>query len=88
MPQSLPSVILPRNKWVDLYAETGITIGTSIIAQNTGKDEIILTESLAEPVGAVGHHKLPTREFFVNSAGNIGAWALSSRGSKLQVEEA
>lgn len=88
MATSLPPVILPRNKWVDLYAETGIAIGTQIIVQNIGKDEVVLTESATEPTSGYGHNKIPSREFFTNAAGNVGAWAYTSRGSKLQVEEA
>lgn len=88
MSTSLPPVILSPNKWFELYAETGITVGTQIIIQNTGKYEVILTESATEPTSGYGHNKLPSREFFTNTTGNVGAWARSSRGSKLQVEEA
>ena len=88
MSTSLPSVVLPRNVWVDLYAETGIVLGTQLIIQNIGKDEAILTESATEPTGNYGLNKLPSRNYVNNSSGNVGAWALSSRGSKLQVEEA
>jgi len=86
MSTSLPPVILPRNKWVDIYAETGITAGTKIIIQNIGKDEVVLTESATEPDSGYGLNKLPSRNYVTNSDGNIGAWAYSSRGSKLQVE--
>ena len=87
MPTSLPSVILPRNRWVDIYDETGITVGTSIIIQNTGKDEVVITESATTPSSGQGGNKVPRREYIGNDSGNIGAWAYSSRGSKLQVEE-
>lgn len=88
MSTSLPPVVLPRNVWVDLYAETGITPGTSIIIQNTGKDEAILTESATKPISGYGLNKLPSRDYVTNEAANVGAWAFSSRGTKLQVEEA
>lgn len=88
MSTSLPPVILPRNVWVDLYAETGITTGTQLIIQNIGKDEVTLTEASVEPVSGYGLNKLPTRNYVSNAAGNVGSWAYSSRGSKLQVEEA
>ena len=88
MSTSRPPVQTPRNVWVDLYAETGITVGTALIVQNIGKGEIILTESATKPVSGYGYNPLPSREFFGNSTGNIGAWAYSSFGSKLQVEEA
>ncbi len=87
MSKSLPPVVLPRNVWVDLYAETGITTGVKLIIQNTGKSEVMLTEDDTKPFSGYGHNKLPPREFFTNDSGSIGAWAFSSRGSKLQVEE-
>ena len=88
MATSLPPVNLPRNVWVDLYDATSISAGTQLIIQNIGKDEVVLTESATEPVTGYGLNKLPSREFFTNAASNVGAWAYSSRGSKLQVEEA
>ena len=86
MAQSLPPVNLPRNTWVNLYASTGITVGTALIIQNIGAKEAILTESLDEPTSGYGHNKLMSRLFFINTDGNIGAWAYSSFGTKLQVE--
>lgn len=88
MSTSLPPVILPRNVWVDLYAETGITPGTSLIIQNIGRDETVLTESATEPTSGYGHNKLPSRQYVTNETANVGAWAYSSRGTKLQIEEA
>jgi hypothetical protein len=88
MSTSLPPVILPRNVWVDLYAETGITAGAKIIIQNIGRDEAALTESATQPTSGYGLNKLPSRNYVTNNTDNVGAWALSSRGTKLQVEEA
>lgn len=88
MSTSLPPVILPRNVWVNLYTETGITAGIRIIIQNIGKDEAILTESAAQPTSGFGHNKIPSRDYVTNESANVGAWAYSSRGTKLQVEEA
>lgn len=86
MATSLPPVKISRNEWVDLYAATGISVGTRIVIQNIGKSEVILTEASIEPTANFGQNKLPSREFFTNVAGNVGAWAYSGRGSKLQVE--
>ena len=89
MATSLPSVRLPVNTWVDLYAATGITAATKLIIQNTGSSEVILVESATEPQqSTTGFNSLVTRDFFTNNAGNVGAWALSKTGGKLQVEEA
>lgn len=89
MATSLPSVRLPANTWVDIYDETGITAGTQLIIQNSGSSEVILVESATEPnTNTTGSNSLPTRNFFTNAASNVGAWAYTETGGKLQVEEA
>lgn len=88
MAQSLPPVLIPQSKWVDLYAETGITVGTKLIIQNAGESEADLTESVGEPIGKVGVNPIPPKEFFTNADVSVGAWAFSDRGTELQVEEA
>ena len=87
MAQSLPPVNLPVETWVDVYAETGITVGTKLIVQNTGSSSVKLVESASMPLGSTGSNALPTREFFTNVDANIGAWAKSKTGGTLQVEE-
>ena len=86
MATSLPSVLIPPNQWVDLYAATGISVGTQIIVQNIGSSEADLTESAAEPISSDGFNPIPPREFFTNAAGNVGAWAFSRDKTTLQVE--
>jgi hypothetical protein len=88
MATSLPRVFLPANTWVDLYLATGIVAGTQLVVQNTGSDEVTLVESATMPItNSTGFNLLPVREFFTNTAANVGAWAFSSQGSSLQVEE-
>ncbi len=86
MSTSLPPVTIPRNVWIDLYAETGLTVGVKLIIQNIGRDEVVLTEASSEPTSGYGHNKLMSRLFLTNATGNVGAWAYSSFGTKLQVE--
>jgi hypothetical protein len=89
MATSLPRVNLPVNTWVDLYAETGIAVGTQIIVQNTGSSEVNLVESATTPnTNTTGFNSLVERMFFTNASGNVGAWAYTSDGGSLQVEEA
>ena len=88
MAQSLPSVNLPVETWVDIYAATGIVAGTKLIIQNTGSSVVKLVESATEPLVDTGYNSLPTREFFTNADANVGAWAKSKTGGSLQVEEA
>lgn len=88
MATSLPPVDLPKNTWVDLYAQTGISVGTRIIVQNTGKDDAFLTESPIEPIQGTGFNKIQPLQYLTNSTSPVGAWALSGRGTTLQVEVA
>lgn len=88
MAESLPPVKLPRDTWVDLYASTGITVGVKLIVQNIGQSKANLTESLASPSSGVGFNVANPGEYSTNKTGNIGAWAYSYSGTKLQVEEA
>lgn len=94
MATSLLPVTLPGNTFVDLYAATGIVVGTKLLIQNTGSSEALLTESLAEPssINAVGFNSIPPRLFLTNDdtavGANVGAWAFAKTGSTLQVEEA
>lgn len=88
MAASLPSVKIPNNTWIDLYSETGITVGVQLLTQNKGDAEADLIESSTEPTSTNGSTKIQQYEYRVNKTGNIGAWAFSMRGTTLQVEEA
>ena len=88
MATSLPVVDLPANTWVDIYNATSIAVGTKIIVQNIGVSTVRLTESAAEPASNEGYNLATKGEFVTNSAANVGSWAISSSGGKLQVEEA
>ena len=78
---------IPANTWVDLYAATGITVAVQLIIQNVGANSVRLTESVAEPVLADGYNLIKPAEFLNNAVVSIGAWAFSSSGGILQVEE-
>ncbi len=91
MSTSLVPVSLPIDTWVDLYLSTGISVGTQLIIQNRRTDDVFLSESVSAPTGLIadlGGNPLVGKKFFTNATGNIGAWAYSSKGGSLQVEEA
>ena len=88
MATSLPPVKIDGNKWYDLYAETGIPVGTKVIIQNTGKNEVLLTESAAIPSVGFGFNDLQPKAFLTNKEFNVGAWAYAGKKTVLQVEEA
>jgi hypothetical protein len=90
MADSLPQIVLPSGQWIDLYAETGITVGTQIIVQNVGNANARLTESATEPEyinGSVkGYNRIIPSQYLTSATTPVGAWAYAHRGTRLQVE--
>lgn len=86
---SNPSIKLtvPAGQWVDVYAETGISVGTEILIQNRGRDEAVLSECLTIPDSTIGDSLITQNEFLVSSTTPIGAWAYSRLGTKIRVYE-
>ena len=87
MATSLPRVTIPANTWVDLYDATGISVGTQLIIQNTGRDQARLSESSGIPASTTGTNNLLVNAYLTSATTPIGAWAFSSIGTKLQIEE-
>lgn len=88
MATSLPPVIIPPSTWVDLYDETGITIGVQLVIQNTGGSDARLSESATEPDNESGYNTIIPRVYLTNQTSAVGAWGFSDTGTTLQVEEA
>ena len=86
MPVSLSPVILSPKTWADLYAETGITVGTKLIIQNVGGGEVRLTESASTPT-TEGYNTLGLGDFIASETTPVGAWAYSRLGTTLQIAE-
>ena len=85
---SLPSVVIPSDSWVDLYAETGIPVGTQLIVQNLGGYNARLVESSSKPTMNSGYNIITPKAFLTSASSPIGSWAYASGGVLLQVEEA
>lgn len=89
MADTLPNVTLPANTWVDLYAATGVTVGTAIGVSNIGVADVYLTVTAAQPPIDYDAFDVLQRKNGVrlrNSDGDAGAWAFSPNcGGKLQV---
>jgi len=88
MATSLTPVKIPGNTWVDLYDETGLTIGVQLLIQNIGSSDALLSESATEPNLSSGYNIIIARQYLTNDSANVGAWAFSGNGTTLQVEEA
>lgn len=80
MADTLPNVILTPNTWIDLYAETGIPVGTKISVDNVGVNDIYLTVQATQPPVNHDAYTIIRRESAFSSAndeGDSGAWAYS-----------
>lgn len=80
MADTLPNVFLPRNQWVDLYAETGLPVGTEIQVQNIGAGDVYLTVRATQPPVDYDAYNVAQRRndvWLKNTSGDSGAWAFS-----------
>lgn len=89
MPDTLANVVLTENVWVDLYAASGLAVGTKLRVQNIGGSNIKLHTSAAAPTSGAGYVIIQPMENYMNYAEDSGAWALSLTGfGHLNVSEA
>jgi hypothetical protein len=88
MATSLPKVLLPSKEWVDIYTETGISVGTKLIIQNTGGDSARLVESASEPNLKGGFNLLREGDYLSSAENPVGVWAYAHSATTLQIEEA
>lgn len=84
----LPPVNLPEDTWVNIYTATSISVGTQLIIQNNGNNNVILVDSATEPDAGTGFNTIEPFMFLTTDTTPDGVWAKSSRATKLQVEEA
>lgn len=87
MADTLPNIELPPNIWVDLYAATGIAVGTQILVQNIGVCDVYLFSGPAMPdQGDNDMHQIITRaQFAKNDQGDAGAYAMCIAGGLVNV---
>lgn len=89
MPDTLPNIILPSNEWVDLYALTGIAVGTQIKIQNIGYADVHLTVAPIQPGLGSENFCISSRRvggYIYINAGASGVWAFSgTKGGKVNV---
>lgn len=76
MADTLNNTPLIANVWIDIYAATGITVGTKIIIQNLGTASVRLAASALEPSGD-GFKRAASGQQATNDAGDLGAWVYS-----------
>lgn len=90
MPDVLPNIRIDRDEWVDLYAVTGLEVGTRMCVQNVGSADVYLTSQADMPENDHDAYNVCARntgDWLVNDYGDSGAWAYcSSDGGKINVK--
>lgn len=66
---------IPENSYVNLYAESGITVGTRIVVQNVTSADIRLFSTSSTPTGLNDWKLLQPGKQMINETGDVGAWA-------------
>ena len=70
--------IIPANQWIDLYSVSGIETGRQIEIQNTGTNDLFLSDQSTQPPVDSKEYRVATpRSFMTNDNGDQGAWAFS-----------
>lgn len=83
MADTINNITLQPNVWVDLYAESGISVGTAISVQNIGVFDVNLTVRATQPSLDHNAYNVVQKDngiSYRNSAGDSGAWALCPNG--------
>lgn len=78
MSDNLTNIPLPTNEWVDLYAESGITVGQPLVVENVGVADIYLAVQAAKPAKDHKAYNILKRDDDIrltNNLGDAGAWA-------------
>lgn len=76
MADTLPNTPLPAGQYIDLYADTGLSVDTPIAVQNIGVCDVYLFTQDAQPTDDTAHQILKRGRFLSNRPEDAGAWAL------------
>ena len=78
MADTLPNIELKSGDWIDLYAQSGIVVGTQITVKNIGTEVVWLVTKATIPTFSDGRDELAVGEQLENSYDDSGAWAFSA----------
>lgn len=73
--------------WVDLYADSGIPVGTSVSVQSLSAADISIHVGLSAPTGDFGYSALTKGQAVTIGGGESGLWARSISGGFVQVTD-
>ncbi len=82
-------VILPKGIWTDLYAASGIPVGTSVSVYNKGSQPIYMAIANQAPTSVTFGVPVYTGAdgFMMIQSNEIGLWACCEYGGKVLVQE-
>ena len=87
MADSIPIVEIPKAKWVDVYAVTGIAVGTVLEIQALNAGDVRLSIKATKPSDADGHVLLTKGYRMVTPPAPSGVWVYSEMGSAISARE-
>lgn len=83
MADTLQNASIPQNDWVDLYALTGLAVGTQLTIENSGVCDVYLAVQATKPDKDHSAYNIVKRAPSVNvqnTEGDAGAWAYCQGG--------
>lgn len=92
MADTRPDVVIPPATWTNVYAATGITVGTAVEMFNKGTATATISTAAAAPASSVGIPLYP----FTGEGGEVslsigsgenGLWAYCPQGTRIVVRE-
>ena len=92
MPDTLQNIKLPANTWVDLYAQSGLTVGSRLSIENlsgvdvkyhTGQVQPSAEEAKSDENGSF--RRIKSFSNFINDSGDSGLWAYCHGGGLVNV---
>ena len=88
MPSTLFNIDIQQNQWIDLYAVSGLPVGTQISIENVGSADVYLTVKETQPDADYDAYNVVVRGGLPkkNTVGDVGAWAYCpSQAGKLSL---
>lgn len=88
MADTIPDVQLSKTAYVDVYAATGIVVGTGLVIQNKSSQDVRIQLSASQPASSStdGDILRPYLEATVDS-GETGCWVLGLAEGTISVQE-
>lgn len=84
----MPDITLQPNTWTDVYAESGVTVGTKINVQSAAGSVVYLKTSATAPEDISGSVRMKSFMMASNKDGSTGEWAFSLSPAVISVNEA